>query len=73
MQQDQTSLPHTADSTDNSDAFISLATIHTQLRDAVEDRNYRRIQDLVVQQREVFERAGARHAEALCTPGLPAI
>jgi hypothetical protein len=48
-----------------SDAFIALPSIHTQLRYAVEDRNYRRVQDLVAQQRTVFERAGPQHAEAL--------
>jgi len=47
------------------DPFIALDCIHTQLRHAVEDRNYNRVQDLVAQQRTVFEHAGPHDAEIL--------
>ena len=50
---------------ENSDAFMALDGIHRQLRHAVEDRNYSRVQDLVAQQRSVFEQAGQHHSGVL--------
>ncbi len=65
MYHDQAGVPPRANASANPNAFLALDSIHTRLRHAVEDRNYTRVQDLVAQQREVFEQAGADHTEAL--------
>ncbi len=64
MQHERTGRPQLGDGTADSDAFLALDGIHTQLRHAVEDRNYTQVQNLIAQQREVFEQAGADHTEA---------
>lgn len=64
MSYDQTTEPQKVESPDSPDVFVALYTIHTQLRHAVEDRNYIRVQELVAQQRAVFEQAGPQHADA---------
>lgn len=48
----------------NPDAFAILDNLRTLLRHAVEDRNYTRVQELVSQQRAVFEQVGAQHPDA---------
>lgn len=65
MDPDQTTVAVSVEEPLSSSAFVALDRIHTQLRHAVEDRNYSRVQDLVAQQRAVFEKAGPQHAEAL--------
>ncbi|MGA7413969.1 MAG: hypothetical protein WBW33_26060 [Bryobacteraceae bacterium] len=65
MSHNQATAPETLDGPGESDAFLALDVLHTQLRHAVEDRNYGRIQDLVAQQRAVFEQASPQHAGAL--------
>jgi len=64
MPYDQTTMSGCADESSNSDGFVALDCIHTQLRHAVEDRNYVRVQELVLQQRAVFETFGPQHPEA---------
>jgi len=65
MVDEQTMALQRVDGPGSSDAFIALDGIHRQLRHAVEDRNYARVQDLVAQQRSVFEQAGPHHSGAL--------
>jgi hypothetical protein len=63
-------MPDQAGSTQNCDVindsmpFDALDDIHRQLRHAVEDRNYLRVQELIAQQRAVFDLAGHQHPEA---------
>jgi hypothetical protein len=65
MHRDQTEVPIGLDKPQNPDPYVALEGIHRQLRHAVEDRNYSRVQDLVAQQRAVFDEAGPHHAEAV--------
>ena len=65
MYDEQTTVDLSVDEPPNPDAFIALDHIHTQLRHAVEDRNYGRVQDLVTQQRVVFDQADPHHPETL--------
>lgn len=62
MNKDQTR--PTQNGVENSGPFASLDGLHTQLRHAVEDRDYLRVQSLVARQRAVFDHAGHQHPEA---------
>ncbi len=64
MHRDRTDQKQEAYVSEDSGPFAVLDGIHREFRHAVEDRNYLRLQELVAQQRAVFDRAGHQHPEA---------
>jgi hypothetical protein len=65
MHDDQTTVAKQVDERGNPDAFTALEGINTRLRHAVEDRNYARVEELIAEQRDVFERASPYDPEII--------
>lgn len=64
MHHDRTAPKQESNVPEESGPFATLDSINREFRHAVEDRNYLRLQELVAQQRAVFDGAGHQHPEA---------